>query len=77
VAVCDSSSSDGGPVTHARRSESLLLQLRDAHSRRAFSHIFIDESSQALEPEMLIPLSLGETDTSVVLAGDHKQLGVG
>ena len=42
---------------------------------RIFSHCFIDESCQATEPEVLIPLlSLGE-DSFVVLAGDPRQLG--
>jgi len=40
-----------------------------------FSHIFVDESSQALEPELFIPLSLANPSTSIILAGDHKQLG--
>lgn len=31
-----------------------------------FSHIFVDESSQALQPEVLVPLSLAGPKTSVV-----------
>ncbi|GAA6013532.1 hypothetical protein JCM11491_006112 [Sporobolomyces phaffii] len=40
-----------------------------------FSHIFIDEAGQATEPEAFLPLSLAAKGTSVVLAGDPKQLG--
>jgi len=40
-----------------------------------FTHMFFDESSQAMEPEMIVPLCLAGADTSVVLAGDHQQLG--
>jgi superfamily I DNA and/or RNA helicase len=31
-----------------------------------FTHIFIDEASQALEPETLVPLSLAGSDTTMV-----------
>eukprot|EP00472_Partenskyella_glossopodia_P000764 CAMPEP_0197543012 /NCGR_PEP_ID=MMETSP1318-20131121/68013_1 /TAXON_ID=552666 /ORGANISM="Partenskyella glossopodia, Strain RCC365" /LENGTH=410 /DNA_ID=CAMNT_0043102319 /DNA_START=258 /DNA_END=1490 /DNA_ORIENTATION=+ len=40
-----------------------------------FTHIFFDESSQAMEPEMLVPLCLASEKSAVILAGDHKQLG--
>lgn len=41
-----------------------------------FTHIAIDEAAQLMEPEVLIPLSLAAYNkTSVILAGDHKQLG--
>ncbi|XP_041363275.1 probable helicase with zinc finger domain [Gigantopelta aegis] len=39
-----------------------------------FTHIFIDEAAQALEIEVLIPLSLAGKKTRIVLAGDHMQL---
>lgn len=39
-----------------------------------FTHIFIDEAAQALECETLIPLSLANEDTCIVLAGDHMQV---
>ncbi|KAH9925152.1 P-loop containing nucleoside triphosphate hydrolase protein [Fomitopsis serialis] len=41
-----------------------------------FTHIFIDEAGQCVEPEAMIPVKLlaGE-NTNVVLAGDVKQLG--
>lgn len=41
----------------------------------AFTHIIYDESCQSLEAEALIPLSLAGPETSIVLAGDHLQLG--
>lgn len=40
-----------------------------------FTHIFLDEAAQALECDMLIPLSLAGPKTRVVLAGDHMQVG--
>lgn len=40
-----------------------------------FTHIIADESSQAIEPETLIPLSLAGPTTRVTLAGDPCQLG--
>jgi hypothetical protein len=42
----------------------------------SFSHIFIDEASQAMEPESLVAVALGGQSACVVMAGDHKQLGV-
>jgi hypothetical protein len=41
-----------------------------------FTHIFIDEASQAMEPESLVAIALGGEQTKLVMAGDHKQLGV-
>ncbi|XP_053171367.1 helicase with zinc finger domain 2-like [Scomber japonicus] len=40
-----------------------------------FTHILIDEASQMLECEALIPLGLAGPNTRVVLAGDHMQMG--
>ena len=40
-----------------------------------FTHVFVDEAAQALEPEVLIPVSTAEPGALVVLAGDFKQLG--
>jgi helicase MOV-10 len=40
-----------------------------------FTHIFVDEAGEALEPETLIPIYLANPNTSIVLAGDHLQLG--
>ena len=47
--------------------------------RGHFTHVLIDEASQGLEPELLIPIVLGRPPALggcvVVLVGDHKQLG--
>ncbi|KAG9042596.1 hypothetical protein FS837_010665 [Tulasnella sp. UAMH 9824] len=41
-----------------------------------FTHIFVDEAGQASEPEVMIPIKMNASDkTTVVLAGDPKQLG--
>ncbi|KAJ8400605.1 hypothetical protein AAFF_G00393740 [Aldrovandia affinis] len=40
-----------------------------------FTHILIDEASQMLECEALMPLGLAGRGTRVVLAGDHMQMG--
>lgn len=39
-----------------------------------FTHIIIDEAAQLLEAEALHPLSLANQNTSIVMAGDPKQL---
>ena len=40
-----------------------------------FTHVFVDEAGEALEPETLVPLVQVESDGVVMLSGDHKQLG--
>jgi hypothetical protein len=40
-----------------------------------FTHIIIDEAGQATEQDTLLPLYLATAATTVVLAGDPKQLG--
>lgn len=48
-----------------------------------FTHIFMDEVGQALEPEALIPIAglatnpayPGQFQNQVIMAGDPKQLG--
>ncbi|KAG8929264.1 hypothetical protein FRC01_004611 [Tulasnella sp. 417] len=41
-----------------------------------FSHIFIDEAGQAMEPEIMVPIkTMSNENTTVVLSGDPKQLG--
>lgn len=49
----------------------LDLQLPEGY----FTHILIDEASQMLECEALMPLGLAGPNTRVVLAGDHMQTG--
>ncbi|GFX75481.1 probable helicase with zinc finger domain [Trichonephila clavipes] len=39
-----------------------------------FTHILIDEAAQAMECEAIMPLSLANENTRIVLAGDHMQL---
>ncbi|KAF8320844.1 P-loop containing nucleoside triphosphate hydrolase protein [Clavulina sp. PMI_390] len=44
--------------------------------RGHFSHIFIDEAGQALEPEAMIPIrTMAGPHTNIVLSGDPQQLG--
>lgn len=53
-----------------------LQELVDADGRRLhFTHVLIDEASQALEPEMLLPLAFAGPGCDVLICGDHKQLG--
>ncbi|KAF7313870.1 RNA helicase [Mycena chlorophos] len=41
-----------------------------------YTHIFVDEAGQAIEPEVMLPIkSLADGKTNVILAGDDKQLG--
>eukprot|EP00026_Physarum_polycephalum_P000193 Phypoly_transcript_00193.p1 GENE.Phypoly_transcript_00193~~Phypoly_transcript_00193.p1 ORF type:complete len:940 (+),score=127.19 Phypoly_transcript_00193:1526-4345(+) len=47
-----------------------------AMSIQPFTHVFVDEAGQAMEPECIVSISSLVTDkTTVVLAGDPKQLG--
>ncbi|KAJ4466995.1 RNA helicase [Lentinula aciculospora] len=44
--------------------------------RGYYSHIFVDEAGQAMEPTVMVPLKeLADAMTNIVLAGDNKQLG--
>jgi helicase MOV-10 len=40
-----------------------------------FTHVIVDEAAQATEQDVLLALQLAAPDTSIVLAGDPKQLG--
>lgn len=40
-----------------------------------FSHIIIDEAAQAIEAELLVPMSLADSNTKICLFGDHQQTG--
>ena len=49
---------------------------REGRRRRpGLTHLFIDEAAQATIPEVLIPMSLVNEQTLVVMSGDSKQLG--
>ena len=39
-----------------------------------YKTIIIDEAAQAVEPDVVMPLTLQADDVQVVLIGDHKQL---
>lgn len=39
-----------------------------------FTHILLDEAAQTIECEAIMPLSLANQNTRIVLAGDHMQL---
>jgi len=44
--------------------------------RGHYSHIFLDEAGQCMEPEAMIPVkTMADRWTNIVLAGDNKQLG--
>ena len=43
-------------------------------SKGYFTHILIDEAAQGTECDMLLPLSLADSNTRIGLAGDHMQL---
>lgn len=53
---------------------SILLN-EDPKIAEWFTHILIDEAAQALECETIMPLTLALSNTTVVLAGDHRQIG--
>ncbi len=45
-----------------------------------FTHVFLDEAGQGMEPECLVPIvglleTQGDNPGQLVLAGDPKQLG--
>lgn len=40
-----------------------------------FTHLFVDEAGQCLEPEILVPMTLLNKDGHFVFVGDEKQLG--
>ena len=42
--------------------------------RDFFTHIFIDEGAQMREPEAVAPLCLANSNTMIVIAGDHHQV---
>ncbi|KAK3594867.1 hypothetical protein CHS0354_005940 [Potamilus streckersoni] len=52
--------------------ESLVLTTMGLQGN--FTHIFIDEAAQSLECETIMPISLANENTCIVLAGDHVQI---
>ena len=52
---------------------SVLLN-EDQRIAEWLTHILIDEAAQALECETIMPLTLALSNTTVVLAGDHRQI---
>ena len=52
-----------------------LYEREGRRKRSGLTHLFIDEAAQATIPEVLIPMSLVNEQTLVVMSGDSKQLG--
>lgn len=50
------------------------LQVAKILNKVRFTHILLDEAAQVREPEAIAPLSLGDANTKVVVAGDSKQV---
>ncbi|CAG8615958.1 14546_t:CDS:2 [Acaulospora morrowiae] len=42
---------------------------------KRYTHIFIDEAGQAMEPEVMTALQNASKETKIILAGDPRQLG--
>lgn len=57
-------------VTLSTSMELASLNLKKGH----FTHILLDEAAQALECEAITPLALADSNTRIVLAGDHMQM---
>ncbi|CAH1780780.1 unnamed protein product [Owenia fusiformis] len=47
---------------------------RDKKTSLRFTHILIDESTSSLEPETIVPMTLGDHQTIIAIAGDYKQV---
>ena len=60
-------------VTTTRSAATLLPPKARGHRKDLFTHIFIDEAAQIIEPEACIPLSLAGDHTKIALAGDIHQ----
>ena len=50
------------------------MQLKKIYGQDDFTHIFIDEAAQCIEPDAIIPLHLAGKHTKILLAGDHLQV---
>ena len=44
--------------------------------KKHFTHILLDEGAQAREPETIIPFCVANKNTTIVIAGDHKQVSL-
>jgi helicase MOV-10 len=69
---------DKGVICHAKVVISTLITSSYLYSMglsNHFTHIFIDECGQAMEPESLIPLLVANENAVVSFIGDPKQLG--
>ena len=51
-----------------------ILMNEDSRIAEWLTHILIDEAAQALECETIMPLTLALSNTTVILAGDHRQI---
>ena len=52
------------------------LQVATILNNVRFTHILLDEAAQVREPEAIGPLSLGDVNTKVVVAGDSRQVRI-
>ena len=52
------------------------LHLREYMNKKGyyFTHILMDEGAQTREPESVAPLCMARSDTTLIIAGDHKQV---
>ena len=50
------------------------MHLKRLYKHNSFTHIFVDEAAQCIEPEAVVPLHLSGKDTKILLAGDHLQV---
>ena len=50
------------------------LYLTKLEASGLFTHIFVDEATQGLECEVLMPLLFAREKTRIIIAGDHMQV---
>lgn len=53
-----------------------LKKLQEKYSYPRFTHILIDEGAQSTEPEVLCALTLANSKTKIIIAGDNYQVRV-
>nr|XP_026689753.1 helicase with zinc finger domain 2 isoform X2 [Ciona intestinalis] len=62
-------------IVVATFSTAIYLGRKGTGLEGVFTHVFLDEASQVMEAEVIIPLTLVlNNKTKVVIAGDHKQI---